>query len=356
MSSELSDLSDSISSSDNSDNSVIDNNEELFDIHSNKFNSILINDINYTITNKLGSGTFATVWEIKNSISTYAIKIQTKGNTCIFTDETIIYNKINKSNCNKKYFVNFINSSKILINKEKKNYLLLERYGADLSVLLPQLTNNVKLCKKIIYQLLLSIKELHYLKIMHTDIKPENILTNYINKNDKITNIKLTDFGSAIYEGEYSSKVFSIQTKEYRAPEIILEYESNEKIDIWSIGCVLYEILTGKILFNSDNNINDLSSTYRLSLMIETLGDIPKKMLNTKKYNYLFSNDILNIKRILIFNPLHLKLEYLYKNNHTTINEYNLLIDLLYSMLEYDPEKRLSAKKCLEHQWFKNIY
>ncbi len=61
MSSELSDLSDSISSSDNSDNSVIDNNEELFDIHSNKFNSILINDINYTITNKLGSGTFATV-------------------------------------------------------------------------------------------------------------------------------------------------------------------------------------------------------------------------------------------------------------------------------------------------------
>ena len=68
--------------------------------------------------------------------------------------------------------------------------------------------------------------------------------------NEENIKIKLSDFGSCIDIEEDMS--FNIQTRYYRAPEIILCHKFNETCDIWSIGCIIYELLTGKILFNPD--------------------------------------------------------------------------------------------------------
>jgi len=86
--------------------------------------------------------------------------------------------------------------------------------------------------KAISKQLLKSLGKLHSLNIIHCDVKPENILI----KDEENTEIKLIDFGSCCFSHE--TPTFYMQTRPYRAPELILGCEYSSKIDIWSLGCV----------------------------------------------------------------------------------------------------------------------
>lgn len=76
-------------------------------------------------------------------------------------------------------------------------------------------------------------------------MKPENIL---LIKNDQ-SHVKIIDFGSAIFIKD-NDKHFEMQTLPYRAPEIILRAEYDYAIDIWSLGCILYELVTHEVLFS----------------------------------------------------------------------------------------------------------
>jgi dual specificity tyrosine-phosphorylation-regulated kinase 2/3/4 len=93
--------------------------------------------------------------------------------------------------------------------------------------------------RNIAIQLLNCIVFLQANSIIHCDLKPENILLMEWNK----TNIKVIDFGSSCFDSE---KLYAyIQSRYYRAPEVILGLGYNPQIDMWSLGCVLAELFTG---------------------------------------------------------------------------------------------------------------
>ncbi|GAA5975918.1 hypothetical protein JCM10908_005327 [Rhodotorula pacifica] len=132
-------------------------------------------------------------------------------------------------------------------------------------------------------QLLTSIKFVHDNKLIHTDLKPENILlednasvliagkrarTRKILKN---TSIQLIDFGSATFDKEYHAQVVS--TRHYRAPEIILCTGWTYPCDMWSIGCILVEFVTGEALFQTHDNLE------HLAMMEQVFGEMPPDLL-----------------------------------------------------------------------------
>ena len=91
-----------------------------------------------------------------------------------------------------------------------------------------------------------ALKALKDEKIIHCDLKPENILL----KQPGRTGIKLIDFGSSCFEGK---TIYTyIQSRFYRAPEIILGMKYGTAIDMWSVGCILAELYNGFPLFAGD--------------------------------------------------------------------------------------------------------
>ncbi|KWU41482.1 kinase-like protein [Rhodotorula sp. JG-1b] len=133
-------------------------------------------------------------------------------------------------------------------------------------------------------QLLTSIKYVHDSNLIHTDLKPENILLENNasvvipgkrTRNRKIlkdTSIQLIDFGSATFDGEYHAQVVS--TRHYRAPEIILCTGWSYPCDMWSIGCILVEFVTGEALFQTHDNLE------HLAMMQQVFGDMPSTLLS----------------------------------------------------------------------------
>lgn len=100
--------------------------------------------------------------------------------------------------------------------------------------------------KSIARQILTTLKFLHAERIIHSDLKPENILIK--NKEDCI--VKVIDLGSSCFDTDYLGSY--VQSRSYRAPEVILGVDYDQKIDLWSLGCMLTELYTGYVLFQSN--------------------------------------------------------------------------------------------------------
>ncbi|XP_075547101.1 CDC like kinase darkener of apricot isoform X3 [Dermacentor variabilis] len=133
------------------------------------------------------------------------------------------------------------------------------------------------------YQLCYSVMFLHEKQLTHTDLKPENILFvnsdydisyNAKKKRDvrrvKDTSIRLIDFGSATFDEEHHSTIVS--TRHYRAPEVILELGWSQSCDVWSVGCILFELYLGVTLFQTHDNRE------HLAMMERILGPLPYRM------------------------------------------------------------------------------
>jgi len=147
----------------------------------------------------------------------------------------------------------------------------------------------------------------------------------------------------------------------YRAPEIILGYPYDTKIDIWSLGCSLYELYTGKILFSGRNN-NEM-----LKLIMQTRGKIPSKLIKRGQYSNSYFNergDFLSleldsytkeeyVKELNVNNYPNKDLGNILKNEAGK-EDPKILInfkDFLEKCLHLDPGKRLTALDLLTHEF-----
>jgi serine/threonine protein kinase len=148
----------------------------------------------------------------------------------------------------------------------------------------------------------------------------------------------LADFGSFVENGEYYDEPFG--TRYYRSPENILVGKSSYPNDIWALGCTIYEIITGKILFNPDKDKNFDRDFYHLKLINELSGNFPKDFLkNTQRYKLFFDR-----KNQIKFNK-----DLNFKNKLNELVNYqipNEIIDLIKKMLIIDPTKRINIKEC----------
>jgi serine/threonine-protein kinase SRPK3 len=160
--------------------------------------------------------------------------------------------------------------------------------------------------------------------------------------------IKISDFGNSCYNNNKTSD--EIQTRYYRAPEIILNCPYNKTIDIWSVGCIIYELLTGDLLFDPDSKLVN-KDKHHLYWMEQLLGKIPQQMINkSKRKKYLFNKEG-QLKNLNIDVPL-------WDLKNLLIEKYNIdkivaeeISDFLLNLLTYDNTKRYSAKDCLKHKW-----
>merc|ERR550514_2534838 len=108
---------------------------------------------------------------------------------------------------------------------------------------------------------------LQRLKVLHLDLKPDNLLMD-LSK----TEVRLCDFGTASKQGEQVQTSYA-QPRYYRAPEVMLGLEYSVPVDAWSFGCSMYEFATGQILFTGKSN-NEM-----LRQIQERCGPIPLKMV-----------------------------------------------------------------------------
>ena len=166
---------------------------------------------------------------------------------------------------------------------------------------------------------------------------------------DENIKIKISNFSNACYLNHHFSR--DIQTRQYRAPEIILGINYNETVDIWSLGCMVFEMITGDCLFEPRQKNNSFSKDDdHLAQFIELLGKIPKNFALSGTESKRFFTKEGKLGRINTLQNRLLK-DVLIKKYHIKKKEAENLNDFLLPMLEFCPEKRASAKKMLAHPW-----
>ena len=183
------------------------------------------------------------------------------------------------------------------------------------------------------------------LQILHCDLKPENILL----RRPKKTKIKVIDFSSACYSNHTPHTY--IQSRFYRSPEILFGAEYSTAIDMFSLGCILYEMRSGIPLFPGSSEQDQILK------QINVLGMPPKSLLKrANKVDKFFDYYIENDTYIYIneSNVIHEKIEdLLLKNSNSQLNaDFGLFVNLIEQMLQWDPNERITPINALKHPFF----
>ena len=158
--------------------------------------------------------------------------------------------------------------------------------------------------------------------------------------------IKISDFGDFCDEDEEFDEDFG--TRYYRAPEVILQGECDFKVDIWAAGCVLFELLTGNILFEPDKDEKRSRDYNHLLLMCNYSGKFKIKYLRkTKHYKKFFTkNGDFRHDNICSDELIEVLME-----NGVEDDNITELVDLFTNIFILNPNKRFDAKKVLSHKW-----
>ncbi|CAD5110968.1 unnamed protein product [Dimorphilus gyrociliatus] len=181
---------------------------------------------------------------------------------------------------------------------------------------------------KIIGQVVSALAYLHSGGILHRDLKPENIS---VSEN---LEVKLLDFGLSRTASDVMSGY--VITRPYRAPEVICSWTHYKAtVDIWSAGCILAELLSGKILFAGKHAVEHLQKI--INFVGKPDESVLSKMTSADARNFIAK----------LPNPSPVSLEAHFTEVHESI------IDLLRVMLTFDPDERISAKESLQHESFR---
>ncbi|XP_047046093.1 serine/threonine-protein kinase SRPK-like [Lolium rigidum] len=159
---------------------------------------------------------------------------------------------------------------------------------------------------------------------------------------------KIVDFGNACW----ADKQFTdfIQTRQYRAPEVILGSGYSFPVDMWSFACIAFELATGEMLFTPKEGHGYSEDEDHLALMMEVLGKMPKKIatMGTKSKEYFDRHgDLKRIRRLKI-SSIERVLVDKYKIPQSDAREF---AEFLGPLLDFAPEKRPTAAQCLQNKW-----
>uniref|UniRef100_A0AC34G1M5 Dual-specificity kinase n=1 Tax=Panagrolaimus sp. ES5 TaxID=591445 RepID=A0AC34G1M5_9BILA len=206
--------------------------------------------------------------------------------------------------------------------------------------------------------LLKSLEFIHSNNIIHADIKPDNIVL----KANSICKLKIIDFGCSCFEGQ---TIYTyIQSRFYRAPEVIIGAKYGTPIDIWSLGCVLVELITGHALFKGEDEFDQLACIIELLGMPSTKfiasGKRSTKFFSSKGHPRYCSTTMERNGKIILGKGISKsgkirgipgsKTWWQATKNMTD----ELFIDFLKKCLVWDPDTRITASAALKHPWIKN--
>uniref|UniRef100_A0A667ZW62 Serine/threonine-protein kinase PRP4 homolog n=1 Tax=Myripristis murdjan TaxID=586833 RepID=A0A667ZW62_9TELE len=224
---------------------------------------------------------------------------------------------------------------------------VLKKYGKDVGL-------HIKAVRSYSQQLFLALKLLKRCNILHADIKPDNILVN-----ESKTILKLCDFGSASHVADNDITPYLV-SRFYRAPEIIIGKPYDYGIDMWSVGCTLYELYTGKILFPGSSN------NHMIKLAMDLKGKMPNKMIRKglfkdqhfdQNLNFLYIevDKVTEREKVTVMSTINPTKDLLadmvggQRLPEDQRKKVMQLKDLLDGTLMLDPAKRISINQALQH-------
>ncbi|XP_055747173.1 SRSF protein kinase 1-like isoform X2 [Salvelinus fontinalis] len=160
--------------------------------------------------------------------------------------------------------------------------------------------------------------------------------------------VKIADLGNACWVHKHFTE--DIQTRQYRSLEVLIGSGYNTPADIWSTACMAFELATGDYLFEPHSGEDYSRDEDHIALIIELLGQVPRKLITAGKYSKDFFTKKGDLKHITKLKPWGL-LEVLQDKYEWPKEETDCFADFLLPMLELVPEKRATAADCLRHPW-----
>jgi serine/threonine protein kinase len=416
------------------------------------------------IIRKLGSGAFSDVYLVKMNCGTnVAVK---KAKLDLESDIDLIKSTIKEIEILSK-FRNSKHISNLMSYNKKNHTIVLELLGDNLADLIDYYNDANKLIplpivKKFIKQILAGLIEMKQTNVIHNDLKPENIMLshplpkifkqsvkkiiskhlslisptldnesqidrqylehdlkahikkfNEVLKEIILTNmyVKISDFGNAYtYEHARANKSFrsAVPTRYYISPEILIRSPYWVESDMWGFGCIVYELLSGKILINPKRVNNMGINTMHIGLIIQLFGNFPQHLLDAgrKTDRYFIDKSLYRfnylVKRKRIFNDIisdigtdissgsnicsgiarranndnnrnvnsdndnsnndnkNVNSNNDNRNNNSNNDNQNrnktssdAIVEFLLPMFEIDPKKRITPEECIKAKWLK---